>query len=153
MRKNIKCINIFEKNKKKLNLYQISIIIILLITLIQIGINFIKYTQLNEYIATNSYKKNSQSQVENTTYKNSYTQQSNIKLSKIKEVSSIIGIQKIQSINVDNNKVNIKGYCKDIKILKEISNLQNIKSFNINKIERQSDNKDYFFDIEYKIGG
>ena len=60
-----KCINIFEENKKNLNLYQLSILIILLITSIQIGSNSIKYAQLNDYISNNSYKQNPQEEVVN----------------------------------------------------------------------------------------
>lgn len=65
MGKRGKCINIFDENKKNLNLYQFSILIILLITSIQIGINSIKYAQLNNYISNNSYKQNPQEEVVN----------------------------------------------------------------------------------------
>ena len=62
MSKNSKCINIFEKNKKDLNLYQISIIVILFITLLQVGINLFKNTQLNEYISDYEWQKDIQTE-------------------------------------------------------------------------------------------
>ena len=108
----------FEENKKNLNLYQLSILIILLITSIQIGSNSIKYAQLNDYISNNSYKQNPQEEVVNDLQdENSHTQQSNINLSKLKEVSSIIGEEKIQSIDLNSNVIEMQGYCKNIKIL------------------------------------
>ena len=146
-----KCINIFEENKKNLNLYQLSILIILLITSIQIGSNSIKYAQLNDYISNNSYKQNSQEEVVNDLqYENSHTQQSNINLSKLKEVSSIIGEEKIQSIDLNSNVIEMQGYCKNIKILEKVSNLKNIKKFNIKALEKSDKSDEYFFDIEYK---
>ncbi|MGM9533150.1 hypothetical protein, partial [Intestinibacter sp.] len=60
MRKNTKCINIFEKNKRNWNLYQVSILIILLITLFQVSINVIKYTQLTDYISKHKLENISQ---------------------------------------------------------------------------------------------
>lgn len=154
MMKKSKCINIFEENKKNLNLYQISILIILLITSIQIGINSIKYTQLNDYISNYSYKKNSQEEVnKDLSYENSYTQKFNINFSKLKEVSSIIGMEKIQSIDLSPNKIEVQGYCKDIKVLKKISNLNNINDFNIKNIQKNDNSNQYFFDFEYKLGG
>ena len=96
MSKNSKCINIFEKNKKDLNLYQISIIVILFITLLQVGINLFKNTQLNEYISDYEWQKDIQTEQINNNIpsKNSSTKQSKINLSKLKEVSSIIGMEK-----------------------------------------------------------
>lgn len=142
-----KCINIFEENKKNLNLYQLSILIILLITSIQIGSNSIKYAQLNDYISNNSYKQNPQEEVVNDLQD---TQQSNINFSKLKEVSSIIGEEKIQSIDLNSNVIEIQGYCKNIKILEKVSNLKNIKKFNIKALEKSGKSDEYFFDIEYK---
>ena len=142
-----KCINIFEENKKNLNLYQLSILIILLITSIQIGSNSIKYAQLNDYISNNSYKQNPQEEVVNDLQD---TQQSNINFSKLKEVSSIIGEEKIQSIDLNSNVIEIQGYCKNIKILEKVSNLKNIKKFNIKALEKSDKSDEYFFDIEYK---
>ena len=140
-----KCINIFEENKKNLNLYQ------LLITSIQIGSNSIKYAQLNDYISNNSYKQNPQEEVVNDLQdENSHTQQSNINLSKLKEVSSIIGEEKIQSIDLNSNVIEMQGYCKNIKILEKVSNLKNIKKFNIKALEKSGKSDEYFFDIEYK---
>ena len=52
-------------------------------------------------------------------------------MSKLKEVSSIIGEEKIQSIDLNSNVIEIQGYCKNIKILEKVSNLKNIKKFNI----------------------
>ena len=57
MSKNSKCINIFEKDKKDLNLYQISILIIVFMTILQIGINSFKNNQLNEFISDYEYEK------------------------------------------------------------------------------------------------
>ena len=146
-----KCINIFEENKKNLNLYQLSILIILLITSIQIGSNSIKYAQLNDYISNNSYKQNPQEEVVNDLQdENSHTQQSNINLSKLKEVSSIIGEEKIQSIDLNSNVIEMQGYFKNIKILEKVSNLKNIKKFNIKALEKSGKSDEYFFDIEYK---
>ena len=146
-----KCINIFEENKKNLNLYQLSILIILLITSIQIGSNSIKYAQLNDYISNNSYKQNPQEEVVNDLQdENSHTQQSNINLSKLKEVSSIIGEEKIQSIDLNSTVIEMQGYCKNIKILEKVSNLKNIKKFNIKTLEKSDKSDEYFFDIEYK---
>ena len=142
-----KCINIFEENKKNLNLYQLSILIILLITSIQIGSNSIKYAQLNDYISNNSYKQNPQEEVVNDLQD---TQQSNINFSKLKEVSSIIGEEKIQSIDLNSNVIEMQGYCKNIKILEKVSNLKNIKKFNIKTLEKSDKSDEYFFDIEYK---
>ena len=154
MMKKSKCINIFEENKKNLNLYQISILIILLITSIQIGINSIKYTQLNDYISNYSYKYNPHEEInKDLSYENSYTQKFNTNFSKLKEVSSIIGMEKIQSIDWNANKVEIQGYCKDIKILKKISNLKNIEDFDIKNIQKNDNSNHYFFDLEYKLGG
>lgn len=154
MNKNSKCINIFEQNKKNLNLYQISVLIILLITSIQIGINSIKYTQLNDYISKYSYKNNPQKEVnKDSSNENSYTQKFNTNFSKLKEVSSIIGMKKIQSIDFSANKVEIQGYCEDMKVLKKISNLENIKDFDIKNIQKNDNSNQYFFDIEYKLGG
>lgn len=151
MGKTGKCINIFEGNKKNLNLYQLSILIILLITSIQIGINSIKYAQLNDYISNNPYKQNPQEEVVNDLqYENSHTQQSNINLSKLKEVSSIIGEEKIHSIDLDSNRIQMQGYCKNIKILEKVSNLKNIKKFDIKTLEKVDKSDEYFFDIEYK---
>lgn len=149
MIKNTKCINIFEKNTKNLNLYQIIILIILLITSIQIGINSIKYTQLNDYISSYSQKNNSQEEIN----KNLYTQKSNTNFSKLKEVSSIIGMEKIYSVDWSSNKVEIQGYCKDVEVLKKISNLKNIKDFSIKNIQKNENLNQYFFDLEYKLGG
>ena len=83
-------------------------------------------------------------------YENSHTQQSNINLSKLKEVSSIIGEEKIQSIDLNSNVIEIQGYCKNIKILEKVSNLKNIKKFNIKALEKSDKSDEYFFDIEYK---
>lgn len=149
MIKNSKCINIFEKNTKNLNLYQIIILIILLITSIQIGINSIKYTQLNDYISSYSQKNNFQEEIN----KNLYTQKFNTNFSKLKEVSLIIGMEKIYSVDWSSNKVEIQGYCKDVEVLKRISNLKNIKDFNIKNIQKNDNLNQYFFDLEYKLGG
>ena len=99
MLKNSKCINIFDKNEKNLNLYQISTMIILLITLLQISINLIKYTQLNDYISKNkSLRQEEVSNSLNESNQNSDTQKCNINLSELEEVCSIIGMKKIKSI-------------------------------------------------------
>lgn len=153
MSKNGKCINIFEENKKNLNLYQISIIFILLITFLQVGINSIKYTQLNDYIDTHEWQQNLQSNKVNniSSVQNAHTKEFNTNLSKLKDVSSIIGMEKIQSIYSDSDKVQIQGYCEDTKVLEQISDLKSIKDFNIKGLQKKD--KEYFFHIEYKIGG
>ncbi|MDY5211929.1 hypothetical protein [Intestinibacter sp.] len=153
MSKNSKCINIFEKNKKDLNLYQISIIVILFITLLQVGINLFKNTQLNEYISDYEWQKDIQTEQINNNIpsKNSSTKQSKINLSKLKEVSSIIGMEKIQSIYSDSNKIQIQGYCEDTEVLQRISDLENISNFNIQSLQKKDEK--YFFKIEYTIGG
>lgn len=153
MSKNGKCINIFEENKKNLNLYQISIIFILLITFLQVGINSIKYTQLNDYIDTHEWQQNLQSNKVNniSSVQNAHTQEFNTNLSKLKEVSSIIGMEKIQSIYSDSDKVQIQGYCEDTKVLEQISDLKSIKDFSIKGLKKKD--QEYFFHIEYKIGG
>lgn len=153
MSKNGKCINIFEEDKKNLNLYQISIIFILLITFLQVGINSIKYTQLNDYIDTHEWQQNLQSNKVNniSSVQNTHTQEFNTNLSKLKEVSSIIGMEKIQSIYSDSDKIQIQGYCEDTKVLEQISDLKNIKDFNIKGLQKKD--QEYFFHIEYKIGG
>ena len=139
MSKNSKCINIFEKNKKDLNLYQISIIVILFITLLQVGINLFKNTQLNEYISDYEWQKDIQTEQINNNIpsKNSSTKQSKINLSKLKEVSSIIGMEKIQSIYSDSNKIQIQGYCEDTEVLQRISDLENISNFNIKSLKKK----------------
>lgn len=139
MSKNSKCINIFEKNKKDLNLYQISIIVILFITLLQVGINLFKNTQLNEYISDYEWQKDIQTEQINNNIpsKNSSTKQSKINLSKLKEVSSIIGMEKIQSIYSDSNKIQIQGYCEDTEVLQRISDLENISNFNIQSLQKK----------------
>ena len=99
----------------------------------------------------NSYKQNPQEEVVNDLQdENSHTQQSNINLSKLKEVSSIIGEEKIQSIDLNSNVIEMQGYCKNIKILEKVSNLKNIKKFNIKALEKSDKSDEYFFDIEYK---
>lgn len=153
MSKNGKCINIFEENKKNLNLYQISIIFILLITFLQVGINSIKYTQLNDYIDTHEWQQNLQSNKVNniSSVQNAHTKEFNTNLSKLKEVSSIIGMEKIQSIYSDSDKVQIQGYCEDTKVLEQISDLKSIKDFSIKGLQKKD--QEYFFHIEYKMGG
>ena len=44
----------------------------------------------------------------------------------------------------------MQGYCKNIKILEKVSNLKNIKKFNIKTLEKSDKSDEYFFDIEYK---
>ncbi len=152
MSKNGKCINIFEENKKNLNLYQITIIFILLITFGQVLINSLRYTQLNDYVSTHTWEQNQQEQViNNTTYQNTHTQKCNINLSKLKEVSSIIGMEKIQNIYSNSQKIQIQGYCSDTKVLEKISDLDNIEDFTIKGLQKKD--KEYFFNIEYKTGG
>ena len=69
------------------------------ITSIQIGSNSIKYAQLNDYISNNSYKQNPQEEVVNDLQdENSHTQQSNINLSKLKEVNVSTFLRKIRKI-------------------------------------------------------
>lgn len=95
MSKNSKCINIFEKDKKDLNLYQISILIIVFMTILQIGINSFKNNQLNEFISDYEYEKDLKTSEINTSSSNNLNKEkSKINLSKIKEISSIIGIEK-----------------------------------------------------------
>lgn len=155
MRKNAKCINIFEKNKRNFNLYQISRRIILLITLLQISINLIKYTQLTDYISKSELENTTQQQEANDTlsegYENLDTQKCNINLSELKEVCSIIGMNKIKSISSSSNQIEIQGICDNTKILEKLSNRKNIKNFNIKSLEKEQ--KDYLFTIEYKVGG
>ena len=155
MVKNTKCIDIFEKNERNLDLYQISIFIILLITLLQISVNLIKYTQLTDYIS----RYNAQDILEKDEVNNSVsnsdenfdTQKCNINLSELEEVCSIIGMKKIKSIYSNSNQVEIQGLCNDTDILQKLSNQKNIKNFNVKSIEKQ--NKSYLFTIEYKVGG
>ena len=155
MRKNAKCINIFEKNKRNFNLYQISRRIILLITLLQISINLIKYTQLTDYISKSELENTTQQQEANDTlsegYENLDTQKCNINLSELEEVCSIIGMNKIKSISSSSNQIEIQGICYNTKILEKLSNRKNIKNFNIKSLEKEQ--KDYLFTIEYKVGG
>ena len=143
MRKNAKCINIFEKNKRNFNLYQISRRIILLITLLQISINLIKYIQLTDYISKSELENTTQQQEANDTlsegYENLDTQKCNINLSELEEVSS------------SSNQIEIQGICDNTKILEKLSNRKNIKNFNIKSLEKEQ--KDYLFTIEYKVGG
>ena len=70
MSKNSKCINIFEKDKKDLNLYQISILIIVFMTILQIGINSFKNNQLNEFISDYEYEKDLKTSEINTSSSN-----------------------------------------------------------------------------------
>lgn len=152
MSKNSKCINIFEKDKKDLNLYQISILIIVFMIILQIGINSFKNNQLNEFISDYEYEKDLKTSEINTSSSNNLNKEkSKINLSKIKEISSIIGIEKIQSIYSDSNKVEIQGYCEDTEVLQKVSDLENINKFDIQELQKK-DNK-YFFKIEYTLGG
>lgn len=152
MSKNSKCINIFEKDKKDLNLYQISILIIVFMTILQIGINSFKNNQLNEFISDYEYEKDLKTSEINTSSSNNLNKEkSKINLSKIKEISSIIGIEKIQSIYSDSNKVEIQGYCEDTGVLQKVSDLESINKFDIQELQKK-DNK-YFFKIEYTLGG
>lgn len=150
MLKNSKCINIFDKNEKNLNLYQISTMIILLITLLQISINLIKYTQLNDYISKNkSLRQEEVSNSLNESNQNSDTQKCNINLSELEEVCSIIGMKKIKSIYSDSNQIEIKGVCNNTDILKKLSNQKNIKNFNIKSLQKED--KHYLFEIGGQI--
>lgn len=150
MLKNSKCINIFDKNEKNLNLYQISTMIILLITLLQISINLIKYTQLNDYISKNkSLRQEEVNNSLNESNQNSDTQKCNINLSELEEVCSIIGMKKIKSIYSDSNQIEIKGVCNNTDILKKLSNQKNIKNFNIKSLQKED--KHYLFEIGGQI--
>ena len=155
MRKNTKCINIFEKNKRDWNLYQVSTLIILLITLLQVSINVIKYTQLTDYISKHKLENISQQEEVNKNLsegnQNLDTQKCNINLSELEEVCSIIGMNKIKSISSSSNQIEIQGICDNTKILEKLSNRKNIKNFNIKSLEKEQ--KDYLFTIEYKVGG
>lgn len=155
MRKNTKCINIFEENRKDLNLYQVSILIILLITLLQISTNAIKYTQLSNYISSQKSQeiliKQKVSNNSSDNNKNLHTQECNINLSELEEASSIIGMKKIKNIYSDSNRVEIQGFCKDTKVLEKLSNIKNIRDFNIKSLQKEGE--EYLFDVEYKVGG
>lgn len=155
MRKNTKCINIFEKNKRDWNLYQVSTLIILLITLLQVSINVIKYTQLTDYISKHKLENISQQEEVNKNLsegnQNLDTQKCNINLSELEEICSIIGMNKIKSISSNSNKIEIQGICNNTKILEKLSNQKNIKNFNIKSLQKEE--KHYLFTIEYKVGG
>lgn len=161
MVKRRKCINIFVDNKINLNLYQISSAVILLIICFQISSNLIKYTQLSNYISSNSSEKITNQTVDdfnleedkttsNSEIKNTGTKECTINLSEIKDLSYIIGVEKIMNIYIDSNQVKVQGFCDNIKILEEVSDRKNIRDFNINSLQKKG--AYYFFDIEYKLG-
>jgi len=121
-------------------------------TILQIGINSFKNNQLNEFISDYEYEKDLKTSEINTSSSNNLNKEkSKINLSKIKEISSIIGIEKIQSIYSDSNKVEIQGYCEDTEVLQKVSDLESINKFDIQELQKK-DNK-YFFKIEYTLGG
>lgn len=162
MTKRRKCINIFVDNKRNLNLYQISSIVILLIICFQVSLNLIKYTQLNNYILSQNNTKLTSENVDNlyseekvsnpnSEIKNTSIKECTINLSEIKDLSYIIDIKNIENIYIDSNQVKMQGFCENTKILEKLSSRENIRNFNINSLERKGSY--YFFDVEYKLGG